>query len=85
MHVELYTKPNCTYCSMTKAILQTNGISFKESMLDRDFTREWIKETYPTAITYPIIVVDGYYIGGYTQFKAIIEEKTSDTKKLLTE
>jgi len=85
MQVEIYTKLNCSYCALAKQILNQNNIAFTESVLEKDFTRETLKEKFPTATSYPVIVLDGYFIGGYNQLKTIIEEKNSNTQKLLTE
>ena len=42
-------------------------------MLDVDFNREEMLEKFPGARTFPQIIVDGEKIGGYTEFKALIE------------
>jgi glutaredoxin 3 len=85
MIVELYTKANCSYCSLAKQILLSNQIQYTENMLDRDFTKEILKEKFPTAVTFPVIVLDGYFIGGYNQLKIIIEEKNNNSQQLLNE
>jgi glutaredoxin len=85
MNVDLYTKANCSYCTLAKQILRDNQIQFTENVLDRDFTREILKEKFPTAVTFPVIVLDGYFIGGYNQLKTIIEEKNNNSERLLTE
>ena len=54
-------------------------------LLDVDFTRNGLVEKFSTAKTYPVIVVDGFYIGGYTQLKALLEQRDGDQRKLLTE
>lgn len=85
MQVEIYTKLNCSYCALAKHILKDNNIAFSESVLEKDFTRETIKEKFPSASSYPVIVLDGYFIGGYNQLKTIIEEKKNNSQRLLTE
>ena len=42
-------------------------------MLDEDFTREDLMEAFPTARTFPQIVVNGDKIGGFTEFKALVD------------
>jgi glutaredoxin len=44
-------------------------------MLDEDFTREELMEKFPTARTFPQIVVDGASIGGFTEFKTLVEKQ----------
>lgn len=67
MHVEIYTRDNCSYCTRAKQLLESRKIAYKEYHLDRDFTREVLTEKYATARTYPVVVVDGFYIGGYNE------------------
>lgn len=84
-NVEIYSKPDCPYCSRAKQVLKTNDITFTEQMLGKDFTREIIIEKFPTAKTFPIIVIDGYYIGGYTQLVEQLNKQNEDSRRLLNE
>ena len=83
MHVEIYTRPGCGFCDKAKELLFNNNIPFLEQKLDIDFTRQILVEKFATAKTYPVIVVDGFYIGGYTELNALIEDKVRNSKKLL--
>ena len=85
MHVEIYTREGCDYCDMAKGLLKTKNIGYVEQRLDVDFTRSGLIEKFAAAKTYPVIVVDGFYIGGYTQLKALLEQRDGDQGKLLTE
>lgn len=67
MYVEIYTKDGCDYCIRTKKLLESRKISYKEYHLDRDFTKELLTEKYASARTYPVVVVDGFFIGGYNE------------------
>ena len=84
-NVEIYSKPDCPYCTRAKQVLRTNDIQFTEQMLGKDFTREIILDKFPTAKTFPIIVLDGFYIGGYSQLVEKLNEQNNDTRKLLNE
>jgi glutaredoxin 3 len=84
-NVEIYSKPDCPFCSRAKNVLNINNIKYTEQTLGTDFTREIILEKFPTAKTFPIIVVDGFYIGGYSQLVEKLNEQNSDTRKLLNE
>jgi glutaredoxin len=84
-HIEIYSKDNCPYCNKAKQLLTTMNIPFSEQKLDRDFTREILLERYPNAKTYPVVVVDGFHIGGYSQLVEKVNEQTSSTKQLLNE
>lgn len=85
MNVEIYTKPDCNYCIIAKNLMRNCNIQFSEQVLDRNFTREILKEKFPTAKSYPVIVVDGFYIGGYSELRSLVESKTNDPTQLLTE
>jgi glutaredoxin len=85
--VEIYTKDNCIYCEKVKQLLEAKSFKYTEQKLDKDFTREFIKEKFPTAKTFPIVIVDGYRIGGYTEFANMVnlEEQKQNSSKLLNE
>ena len=73
MNVEIYSKPQCPYCDMAKRLAEQKGYDLTVHMLDVDFDREKLMETFPGARTFPQIIVDGDKIGGYTEFKAIVD------------
>lgn len=79
MKVEIYSKPQCPFCVQAKALAEREGHELTYKMLDEDFDRESLMETFPGARTFPQIIVDGDKIGGFTEFKALI-----DTNKLGT-
>lgn len=83
-NVVLYTKDNCSYCMNAKSLLTNKNIPYKEMKLGEDFTRETLLEMFPEAKTFPVIVVDGFNIGGYVQLKEHIDS-VSDSRKFLTE
>jgi len=72
MKVEIYSKPQCPYCDMAKKLAESKGHELTYRMLDEDFTREQLFEVFPTARTFPQIIVDGEKIGGYTEYKALV-------------
>ena len=72
MNVEIYSKPQCPYCVQAKALAEREGHELTYKMLDEDFDRETLMETFPGARTFPQIIVDGEKIGGYTEFKALV-------------
>ena len=85
MNVVIWSRVNCPYCVSAKEILRDNNIPFTEKVLERDFTREFLLETYPTAKTFPVVVIDGYYIGGYNQLSQKLNEEKNSTQRLLNE
>lgn len=85
MHVEIYTRPGCSFCDKAKDLMNAKGITYYEHKLNIDFTRASLTEKFSTAKTYPVIVVDGFYVGGFTEFNAIVEQSSRDTKQYLRE
>jgi len=75
MKVEIYSKPQCPYCDMAKRLAEQKGYDLTYKMLNEDFDRETLMETFPGARTFPQIIVDGEKIGGYTEFKALVDSK----------
>ena len=80
--VEIYTKDNCSFCDKAKALLATHKIPYKEYKLNEDFTRDIIREKYPLATTYPVVVVDGFYIGGSVELSETIMHNNNKLKYL---
>ena len=74
MKVEIYSKPQCPYCDMAKNLAEREGYELTYKMLDEDFDRETLMETFPGARTFPQIIVDGNKIGGYQEFKKLVDE-----------
>jgi glutaredoxin 3 len=85
MKVTLYTKHDCFYCSQAKVLLASKNIPFNELRLNDDFTRDNILEMFPNAKTFPVVVVDGFNIGGFQQLQTMISEQTTSSAKLLNE
>lgn len=85
MAIEIYSKNNCTFCEQAKQILRMHGKDFLEYKLDEDYTREILLSKFPEAKTYPVVVVDGFHIGGFEQLKKQLMEETSDHRKVLLE
>lgn len=83
--VTVYTKQNCVYCEKAKMLLINKGISYNELKLNEDFTRESLLELFPSVKSFPVIVVDGFNIGGCNELQLILNEETEKSKKFLTE
>jgi glutaredoxin 3 len=84
MSIEIYTKEDCGYCTAAKNLLKSKNIMFTEQVLGIHFTREQLLANYSQAKTFPVIVVDGYYIGGYNQLQEHVS-RMETTQVLLNE
>jgi glutaredoxin len=85
MAIEIYSKDYCSFCDQAKQMLRIHGKDFVEYKLDEDFTREVLLSKFPEAKTFPIIVLDGFNIGGFEQLKKHLTEETTDNRKILLE
>ena len=83
--IEIYTKENCTFCTQAKNLLRDRQIPFFEHKLDVDFTKEILLEKFANARTFPVIVIDGFHIGGYSELVVQLNEEVKNTQKLLNE
>ena len=76
MVIEIYSKDQCPFCDMAihkaQAMIQERSdISYKVFKLGVDFGREEMLTKFPTARTFPQIVVDEQNIGGWQEFQKI--------------
>ena len=78
MKVVIYSKPQCPYCDMAKRLAEQKELGLTYKMLDEDFSREELMETFPGARTFPQIIVNGDKIGGYQEFKKLIDSNILD-------
>lgn len=83
MAIEIYSKDNCSQCDQAKTLLRSKGTDYVEYKLDRDFTREILLDKFPEARTFPVIVVDGFNIGGFNQLQEHLN--IQDDRLLLNE
>ena len=72
--IEIYGKPQCPSCVKAKQLCEMRQLSFEYKQLGTDFDREEIMEMFPGARTFPQIIVDGNKIGGYQEFKKLVDE-----------
>ena len=78
MKIDIYGKENCVWCTRAKdecfkfSRLYDYYDVYKD--LDTDKYKELFETIAPYAKTFPIVVVDGNYIGGYTELKQYLNE-----------
>lgn len=81
MKVEIYSKDDCSYCSMAIKIAELNKHEVLVKKLEVDFSREELLEKFPSARSFPQIVVDGKYVGGYQEFTRFLHASKQDYNK----
>lgn len=67
--IEIYGKDNCPYCDMAKSLAERKGREVVYKQLDVDYGFSEMRELFPTARTFPQIIVDGKHIGGYSHLE----------------
>ena len=67
MEVKIYSKDNCIFCTKAKAVLSSHNPQVL--MLDEDYSRAQFFEIFPTATTFPQIIINGEKIGGYHELE----------------
>jgi glutaredoxin len=67
--IEIYGKDFCPYCDKAVALCEQKGLEFTYKKLGRDFNREEMMETFPSARTFPQVIFKGEKIGGYTELE----------------
>ena len=69
MTITIYSKPNCTFCVKSKALVKGLGLTYEEKMFGKDFnTPEELYEAVGKQVrTMPQVVIDNELIGGYNQ------------------
>ena len=80
----IYTRSGCGYCKMVMELLQSENPSVDEVCCDEYIQTPREKESFLQFIqsisgvrhrTFPIVFLNGVYIGGYTETKAFRERK----------
>ena len=68
--IEIWSKPNCSFCDKAEMLCKMKSLEYKKYMLDVDYSREDFVDKFPDARTFPQITMDGNYIGGFTELDA---------------
>ena len=73
MIVEIYGKEQCPFCTKAKGLAEREGHEFTYKQLGIDFEFPDFMEIFPTARTFPQIIVDGEKVGGYTEYESLVK------------
>ena len=71
-NIVVYGKTLCPYCENAKMALDMCHKSYEYKLLDKDFKGADIKSVAPTATTYPVILINGEYIGGFEELMKVL-------------
>lgn len=74
----VYTTTVCPYCQSAKRLLTEKNVSFEEIGLDdKPDLRMELSEKFGGWRTVPMIVLDGEFIGGYTELVQWFKQQES--------
>lgn len=73
MKAIVWSKPSCSYCHQAKVLLKLKGIEYEERIIGEGYTKEQLLESVPSAKSVPQIILDNYYIGGFSELKKYFE------------
>jgi glutaredoxin len=85
MNFEVYSKPNCEFCTRAKNLLDKNSLEYsvvdiaEGSIEDQVLSRERLIDRVVNATgnlpkTMPQIFCDDEYVGGYTELEAFLKD-----------
>ena len=72
--IEVYGKTECNWCVAARQLLNERGVPYKYYTLGEDYGIDFLRENFPGVKTVPIVVANGFRIGGYDDLKAYLEE-----------
>lgn len=73
MKIEIFGKPNCSYCTSAKNLLEIKQVEYEYiDFFDLSAAeQDKIHERAPSASSFPIIFLEGTYIGGFHQLQSV--------------
>ena len=72
--VEIFSAPQCTYCEVSKTLLEVKGVEFETCDIANEQHHKELVSRLPTVRSLPQLFVNGVHIGGYEDLKLIIEQ-----------
>ena len=80
----VYTKNGCSYCNLTKLLLKKHNIPFKQLLVEEEhkeaFKMKFNEEHNVELKTFPVVLIDNNYIGGYTELLDIMRNEVDHEK-----
>lgn len=74
----VWSQPNCPACTSAKALLNREGIAYRELMIGvNGVSREDFFQAVPGARSVPQIFLDDTYVGGYDKLAEVLRGDNS--------
>lgn len=69
----VFTKPGCGFSRAAVELLNELGVAFEERLVSEVAERQRLKDEHGWK-SFPIIILNGRLIGGYTDVKKLVEQ-----------
>ena len=69
MGIEIFTGPNCAYCTAAKRLLDEHGQAYIELNIEEAGVLEEYRARLPRQKSLPQIFIDGEHIGNYEDLR----------------
>jgi glutaredoxin len=74
MLIQVYTKNGCGACDVAKRQLNERQLTFMEIRCPEDISLEDMKAKFPTARTFPVVLVDGRQVRSPLEIQILTEK-----------
>ena len=82
--IMIYTKDACSYCKLTKLLLNKHDVEFNSELIEdgnkEAFKAKFNEEHNVELKTFPVVLVDDKFIGGYTELLDIMRNEVDHEK-----
>ena len=82
--IMIYTKDACSYCKLTKLLLNKHNVEFNSELIEdvnkETFKAKFNEEHNVELKTFPVVLIDDKFIGGYTELLDIMRNEVDHEK-----
>ena len=82
--ITVYSKNGCSYCKLTKLLLNKHQVEFKNMLVEEEhkesFKTKFNEEHNVELKTFPVVLIDDKFIGGYTELLDIMRNEVDHEK-----
>lgn len=79
----IYSKKNCSYCTLAKDLLKRKNATYTETVLDEDMSVHDFMVLFPEIKTMPFIILNGSKLGRQGGYRDLLEYYKNKPELLL--